>query len=375
MNKLFFCGDIVLENSELKKLVGNSLREIITECEVVCGNLEGSIPEDISQKLPKKGPHLYQQSNVVNLLKEAGFTIMLGANNHIMDFGYFSAKKTKDILSPIEIIGFGESSEEVFKPYVYTMKNHTTIAILSVAEGGFGAYYEEYSNFGYAHMCGDRVKNIIEELSQKYDFLFVCCHAGAENLIVPLPEIRKLYHSYVDWGAAAVIGSHPHVAQGVEEYQDGVIIYSTGNFCFKDSNEFDNPCSMAVLFDLTTKTLKFDIVPIKATKDGVVLCEDQVWMEELEHRTKQLFEIDEYIQMVEQFCVDQYKSFYCQSFVGAAGNLFYNTFKDRVRSVFNLITNNTKIHFDNTWIKHNYLVETHRWVITRALKVIERNKK
>lgn len=36
----------------------------------------------------------------------------------------------------------------------------------------------------------------------------------------------------VDWGADLVLGSHPHVLQGIELYQGKFIVYSLANFCF-----------------------------------------------------------------------------------------------------------------------------------------------
>ena len=40
---------------------------------------------------------------------------------------------------------------------------------------------------------------------------------------------------YIDAGADLVIGSHPHVLQGIEYYQGKPIVYSLGNFVFGSS--------------------------------------------------------------------------------------------------------------------------------------------
>jgi poly-gamma-glutamate synthesis protein (capsule biosynthesis protein) len=37
-----------------------------------------------------------------------------------------------------------------------------------------------------------------------------------------------------------VIGSHPHVLQGVEKYYGGLIAYSLGNFVFDDNEGISN---------------------------------------------------------------------------------------------------------------------------------------
>ncbi|MBP3677947.1 MAG: CapA family protein, partial [Agathobacter sp.] len=43
---------------------------------------------------------------------------------------------------------------------------------------------------------------------------------------------RNLGHELIDRGADLVVGNHPHVLQGVEEYNGKIIIYSLGNFSF-----------------------------------------------------------------------------------------------------------------------------------------------
>ena len=41
-------------------------------------------------------------------------------------------------------------------------------------------------------------------------------------------------HAYIDAGADAVIGTHPHILQGIEFYNGKPIMYSLGNFWFDD---------------------------------------------------------------------------------------------------------------------------------------------
>ena len=43
---------------------------------------------------------------------------------------------------------------------------------------------------------------------------------------------KKLAHLAIDSGAKIVVGHHPHVVQEVEQYKNGVIAYSLGNFIF-----------------------------------------------------------------------------------------------------------------------------------------------
>ena len=62
--------------------------------------------------------------------------------------------------------------------------------------------------------------------------VIVSFHWGTEKATYP-DEIQKtLAHIAVDNGADIVVGHHPHVLQGIEEYNGKNIVYSLGNFCF-----------------------------------------------------------------------------------------------------------------------------------------------
>ena len=47
----------------------------------------------------------------------------------------------------------------------------------------------------------------------------------------------------IDAGADLVVGTHPHVFQGIEKYKGKYIVYSLGNFCFAgNANPADKRC-------------------------------------------------------------------------------------------------------------------------------------
>lgn len=55
---------------------------------------------------------------------------------------------------------------------------------------------------------------------------------GIEGHYFPEDYQVELGHKCVDWGADLAVGCHPHVLQGIENYNGRYIIYSLGNFCF-----------------------------------------------------------------------------------------------------------------------------------------------
>ena len=63
----------------------------------------------------------------------------------------------------------------------------------------------------------------------------------------------ELAHAAIDAGADLVLGHHPHVLQGIEQYKGKNIVYSLGNFCF-GGNMY--PSDMDTMIFQQTFTLK-----------------------------------------------------------------------------------------------------------------------
>ena len=77
------------------------------------------------------------------------------------------------------------------------------------------------------------VKDGMEQLEQDGCAVrIVFMHAGTEGTGSTEDGQEELAHYAVDHGADLVLGSHPHVLQGVEFYKGVYIVYSLANFCF-----------------------------------------------------------------------------------------------------------------------------------------------
>lgn len=73
---------------------------------------------------------------------------------------------------------------------------------------------------------------VIAAAAPNYDVLIVALHWGAEYQAAPATWQVRAAHAFIDAGADAVIGHHPHVLQGMELYKGRLIAYSLGNFVF-----------------------------------------------------------------------------------------------------------------------------------------------
>src|SRR5690606_9424735 len=72
----------------------------------------------------------------------------------------------------------------------------------------------------------------VAEAKQMADLVIVMIHWGIERAPEPEPYQVSKAHALIDAGADLVIGSHPHVLQGLESYKGKWIAYSLGNFIF-----------------------------------------------------------------------------------------------------------------------------------------------
>lgn len=78
----------------------------------------------------------------------------------------------------------------------------------------------------------DNCINAIKDAAANSDYVFVYVHWGTENSHHTSGEQLTEGKRYIDAGAHAVIGAHPHILQGMDFYKDRFIAYSLGNFWF-----------------------------------------------------------------------------------------------------------------------------------------------
>ncbi len=149
----------------------------------------------------------------VNILTEGSVEAATLANNHSLDYGEVGLEDTKTALDDAGILWF-ENLETVV----------TTVNGVKV--GLIGLYDLNGSGLRNISVAMEQVK------SQGAELVIVQVHWGIEREGIPTDRQREVGYAAIDAGADLVIGHHPHVLQGVEEYKGKMIAYSLGNFCF-----------------------------------------------------------------------------------------------------------------------------------------------
>lgn len=148
----------------------------------------------------------------VNILKEGAVEMVNIANNHIYDYLEAGFRDTLDALEKGGILYSGEG-------YIaYYRVKGITIASLGYT--------------GWRTSVREKLEEDIEEARKKADVVIVSFHWGKERSFYPNAVQKELRRFSIDKGADVVVGHHPHVIQGIEQYKDRYIVYSLGNFSF-----------------------------------------------------------------------------------------------------------------------------------------------
>jgi poly-gamma-glutamate synthesis protein (capsule biosynthesis protein) len=199
---------------------------ILKEGALVFGNLEAPLR---SKEIHNRDPSsliMRAIPEAVEGLKYAGFNVLSLANNHALEHGEEALFETIDILLQNSITPIGANSDisKAREPLILDIKG-ITIAFLAYCLVPDKTAYISIRN--PEDICSDAKK-----AKSRADILVVSLHWGSEYIEKPSPSQIRLAHQIIDSGADLILGHHPHVLQGVEEYHNGLVAYSLGNFVF-----------------------------------------------------------------------------------------------------------------------------------------------
>jgi poly-gamma-glutamate synthesis protein (capsule biosynthesis protein) len=166
-------------------------------------------------------------------LKRAGFSMVTLANNHMMDFGAPALQETLRNLDDNGILysGAGMTLAAARQEAVVRVKG-ANIAFLSYSLTRPAEFYAADDQPGTAPGFPGYYKKDIARAKATADYVVVSFHWGAEGATAPSLFQIATARAAVDAGADVVLGHHPHVLQGIEQYKKGIILYSLGNFAF-----------------------------------------------------------------------------------------------------------------------------------------------
>jgi poly-gamma-glutamate synthesis protein (capsule biosynthesis protein) len=247
--KLVFAGDIMGHSTQIKAALlpdgtydyhhcFKYVAPILKQADLAIGNLEFTLPG----KPPYSGyPQFRSPDAVAVALKEAGFDMMVTANNHSNDAGKTGVENT---IRTLRNLGFHQTGT-----FLDSMDRSLNYPLV-IQHGNFKLAFLNYT-YG-TNGIPTKFPVIVNQLDEKQmaadmekargsnpDAIIVMVHWGNEYQLVETSYQRQLAQKLFLWGAKVVIGSHPHVVQSIEQKSQTdslrkgeltVVAYSLGNF-------------------------------------------------------------------------------------------------------------------------------------------------
>lgn len=251
-------GDIAFDGDLHRKLKGHDPFEFIkTEIE----NSDISIA-NCECVLSNRGTPTQTWVNIKSNSSSAEhlkiFTLLCLANNHIMDYGAEGLTDTINVLTKIgvRVLGAGSTYQQAINPLVIK-RNSIKIGVINFTASTITSIYRSklVNKAGPARYDEEYVLRQIRKLKRDVDIVVASIHWGVEYVYFPQLQQQILARKLVDSGCGLVIGSHPHVVQGIERYKHGLILYSLGN----------------LFFDTTISNVrKSMLVRVQVSRDGVL---------------------------------------------------------------------------------------------------------
>lgn len=202
------------DQAEDKSYFFENVADIFEADDMTIVNLEG--PLTLSENFREGQTYSIKgDPEYVRLLEYGNIEAVSMGNNHRLDYGEEGSRDTVEALKEAGIpYAFDENLG------LYETKG-IRIGWVSVNEVALG--------YGVEKLLEEGINRLKEEGA---NLILACCHWGIERDNYPEDYQKKLGRKCIDWGADLVIGHHPHVLQGIDQYQGKYIIYSLANFCF-----------------------------------------------------------------------------------------------------------------------------------------------
>jgi Bacterial capsule synthesis protein PGA_cap len=174
-------------------------------------------------------------------LEAIGTDIVGLSGNHVNDFGYDGARRSLQFYrdNKIPIFGSGLNVEEACAPLMWEHNGNTFAFVAALAWWPESAWAsDKLPGACYYYDNKDRIKAIVQDLSQKVDVVAVELQHYESYEPFPTAEQVTEFREIRDWGADIVTGVQSHVPQAMEPYGaadpggPGIIVYGLGNLFF-----------------------------------------------------------------------------------------------------------------------------------------------
>lgn len=245
---LCFTGDLMCHSTQFNYAnvgadtfdftgVYTEVKTFLSESDFTVGNLETVVAG--KNKGYSGYPYFNAPDDFIYALKDAGFDLLITANNHALDQGWDGVKRTIEIINDNQLYQTGTfvSKEDRDSVRIFEI-NSITIAFLAYSENTNGLPIPKGKDFAINLIDEELIKNdIVKAREKNVDVVLVHLHFGREYLREPDDYQKQIVNKIIEYGADIIIGGHPHVIQPVNffktnnaELDSGFVAYSLGNF-------------------------------------------------------------------------------------------------------------------------------------------------
>ncbi|MBI5135667.1 CapA family protein [Candidatus Uhrbacteria bacterium] len=268
-------GDIMLARSVRRAFGANAFRDLLTffdatifeGVDAAIANLEGALSDKPVAK--ESNPHTFvfhfppEGLRVLEDLHLSGVSL---ANNHSLNAGTKGLATTRRVVQEANIKPIGDP-QSVTEDHVGQFEgNGLTLYIIAVNDIGNGQPHDPIP--------------LIRRLTQDPNArAIVFPHWGVEYAPRHSKRQEQLAHDWIDAGADAVIGGHPHVVQDMELYHNKPIVYSLGNFIFDQMFSAETQRGLIVKGEFIEDQLVLAVLPIESNRMQPRMVEAPEWFD------------------------------------------------------------------------------------------------
>ncbi len=253
-----FFGDMMFDrgvwhsfkNIGITEIFSNLDKSKFINSDIVFANLEGPVSaEPIADVWIDDSLNFNMPPETLDALKYLNMDGVSLANNHTLNAGIDGFATTQTLLdqNSIKYAGYQNSFDAGS-----ILRFETEIPVSVICASFLGINPDQ------------KIKDTIQ--AEKGRFVIVFPHWGAEYATTHNSTQERLAHGWVDAGASAVVGSHPHVVQDIEIYNDVPIFYSLGNFVFDQGFSKETQEGLAVKLTVTEDKVQAELMPFASDK-------------------------------------------------------------------------------------------------------------
>lgn len=204
-------------------------------------------------------------------LRAIGFTLLSQSNNHTFDFGLDGYRESIANIEQAGIGWFGSFSNETVAPFVKNVRGQK-IAFVGYHQYGAGGSAAVLAKIRELRAADGMNAGAVSAVPAT--FIIVYPHWGEEYNPETTETQRTLAHAFVDAGADAVLGAHPHVIEPIEVYKNRAIFYSLGNFIFDQDFSVATQRGLAVSITIDSTHVRYETFPLALARGQASLLQN-----------------------------------------------------------------------------------------------------